>query len=312
MEEFWKNFVNWWAEMGASLYQWLIETPEGASMNLLTRIIIALILLIVGKYLIKLFMRIFRRVSGIKSQVGIDVSVKTFVAAALNLVLNIVLVVFFLLILGVDMTSMATIISSATVAIGLSLQDLISAVASGVVLLRSKHFRTGDYIRIDSSNGTCEGTVSSVGLIASTLETFENQHVVIPNNQVLQGVVTNYSTNPTRRLTVDIDVDYSTDVEQCKKVMQDVIASDKRILKNPTPIVTVYNLAEFSITMRVICYTKRVDYWDVFYDIREKMLLAYRANDISIPFKRIVIENYQGSDAQHAAIKLVEKEHSSK
>ncbi len=307
MEEIWQSFVQWWASLGKSLGEWLILVPEGETMNNLTKFIFALIVLIAGKYLIKIIMKIIRKLAGIKSKVGIDVSVKTFTTAALNLLLNVGIVFIFLLILGVDMTSIATLLSSATVAIGLSLQDLISAFASGIVLLKSKHFHTGDYIKIESSNGTCEGTVSSIGLISSTLETFENQHVVIPNNQVLQGVVTDYSTNPTRRLTVDIDVDYSTDVELCKKVMQDVVAADKRILKTPVPIVAVYNLAEFSITMRTICYAKVVDYWDVFYDIREKMLLAYRANDISIPFKRIVIEDYKGSDAEKTAIRLVEK-----
>lgn len=307
MEELWQAFVAWWANTGAALYKYFLEVPEGDNMNFMTKIILGIVLLIVGKYLLKFIMKIVRKAAGVKSKIGVDVSVKTFSIAALNLILNGALVIIVLLIIGVDMTSLATLLSSATVAIGLSLQDFISAVASGIVLLKSKHFHTGDYIKIDSDRGTCEGTVSSVGLITSTLETFENQHIVIPNNQVLQGIVTNYSTNPTRRLTVDIDVDYSTDVEQCKKVMQEVIAADKRILKNPAPIVAVYNLAEFSITMRTICYTKRVDYWDVFYDIREKMLLAYRANDICIPFKRIVVENYKGSDAEHAAIKLAEK-----
>ena len=301
MNDFWSGFVKWWQDLGASIHDWLLIPPSGETMNLLTRFIIALIVLILGRYLVKIIMRILRRIAGVAKQVNVDVSVKTFTLAVVKTVLNVLVAVFFLMILGVNFTSLAQIVSSSIVAIGLALQDLISAFASGVVLLSTKRFKTGDYIKIDHANGVCEGTVSSVGLLACTLETFENQHIVIANNQVLQGVITNYSVNPTRRLTLDMSVDYSTDIDKCKKVMREVVQSDTRILTSPNPIVAVYAFADSSITMRLICYTKIQDYWDVFYDINEKMLLAYRRNDISIPFNHFVIENYQGSSAQEQA-----------
>lgn len=288
---FWESFIKWWQDLGTSLHDWLLVPNENTNMNFLTRFLLALIVLILGSYLIKLIMKISRKLSGVKTQVGVDVSVKTFSLAVIKLFLNVFLAIIFLLILGVDLTSMATVISSATVAIGLSLQDLISAFASGVVLLKSKHFRTGDYIRIDHSNGSCEGTVSSVGLITCTLETFENQHVVIPNNQVLQGVVTNYSTNPTRRLTLDINVDLNTDVERCKAVMLDVVKNDKRILTSPVPFAALYNFTDYSITMRLVCYTKREVYWDVFYSIKENMLIAYKKNNIKIPVRKFIVQD---------------------
>ena len=301
MNEFWSGFVDWWKSLGASLHDWLLGTPDGQTMNLLTRFIIAVTFLILGRYLVKLLMRIIRKITGVTKKIGMDVSVKTFTVAVIKVVLNLLVGIGFLMILGVNFSSLAQIISSSVVAIGLALQDLISAFASGVVLLTSKRFKTGDYIKIDASNGTCEGTVSSVGLLACTLETFENQHVVIPNNQVLQGVITNYSVNPTRRLTLDIGVDYSTDIEKCKRVMREVVEANHLILTNPNPIIAVFSFNDSSITMRCICYTKLKDYWDVFYDIKEKMLLAYRANDISIPFNHFVIENYVGSSAQQQA-----------
>lgn len=290
---FWESFIKWWQDLGSSIHDWLLVPNENTNMNFLTRFLLALIVLILGSYIIKLIMRIARRLSGVKTQIGVDVSVKTFSLAVLKLFFNVFLAIVFLLILGVDLTSMATVISSATVAIGLSLQDLISAFASGVVLLKAKHFRTGDYIRIDHSNGSCEGTVSSVGLISCTLETFENQHVVIPNNQVLQGVVTNYSTNPTRRLTLDINVDLNTDVAKCKNVMLDVVKKDARILTTPTPYAALYNFTDYSITMRLVCYIKRENYWDVFYSIKENMLLAYKDNGIKIPVRRFIVEENQ-------------------
>lgn len=298
MNEFWSGFVKFWQDLGESLKNYFIDVPEGEDMNVLTRWILALLVLILGRYLIKLIMKIARRISGANNKLGVDVSVKTFTLALVNLLLNVLLAFLFLYIINVNTESVASIVSAVTVAIGLSLQDLISAFFSGLVLLKSKNFRTGDYISVTHEYGSCEGTVSSVGLLVSTLETFENQHVVIPNNKLLQSVIVNYSTNPTRRLIYIVDVDYATDIDKCKKVIYDVVKADKRILTNPAPAVNVADLAEFSIKIRLSCYTKGENFWDVYYDVREKILLAFRANDISIPFRRIVLDTVESKPAE--------------
>ena len=306
MQEFWAGFVQWWSDLGAALYDYFIKIPEDAKLNNLTRLILAVVIAIVGRWVIKLLMKLLRKIAGIKNKIGVDVSVKTFTLALTNAIFNIGLAIIVLMVLQVDFNSFASLFSSAIVAVGLSLQDLISSFAAGLVLLRSKRFKTGDYIHVRHPNGECEGTVSSIGLLTSTMETFRNQHVIIPNNLLMQSVITDYSTNPTRRLDFEIGVDYSTDTAKCKKVIMDVIQADKRILDTPVPVVAVVDLSEFSITVKVICFTKGKDYWDVFYAIRENILLAFRKNDISIPFRRIVMENYVGSDAEHQAIVLKE------
>ena len=274
----------------------------------LTRMVIAICALIVGRILIKLLMKLLRKIFGVSNKIGVDVSVKTFSLSVANVILNIILAIVVLALLKVDFTAVSSVLSAGTVAIGLSLQDLISAFASGVVLLKTKHFKTGDYIYIQHSDGSCEGTVSSVGLIATTMETFDNQHIIIPNNKLVQGTITNYSTNPTRRLVFNVSVDYDTDVALCKRVIQEVIEKDARILKDPKPSIVVSDLGEYSITFSIRGYIKLRDYWDVYFAIREQILLAFRERGIRIPFKRVVVEDYQMSRERiNASISTIDK-----
>ena len=210
----------------------------------------------------------------------------------MNVTLNLILAFIVLRILKIDVSSLAQILSAGTVAIGLSLQNIISACASGIILLKSKHFRTGDYIQVQG-DATAEGTVTSVGVMATTLDTVNGQHVVIPNDQLRKGVITNYSRNPVRRRVVDIGVDYETDTEKCKQVLLDILAKDERVLKDPKPSVYLTDLAEYYINFSVRAYIENKDYWDVYLQFREKVLLAFREQNILIPFRRFVLENYQ-------------------
>ena len=117
--------------------------------------------------------------------------------------------------------------------------------------------------------------------------------MVIPNDQLRKGVITNYSRNPVRRRVVDIGVDYETDTEKCKQVLLDILAKDERVLKDPKPSVYLTDLAEYYINFSVRAYIENKDYWDVYLQFREKVLLAFREQNIQIPFRRFVLENYQ-------------------
>ena len=303
----WESFKNWIIGIGQSISGWFMGIDEDG-LSPLTRMVIAICVLIVGRILIKLLMKLLRKIFGVSNKIGVDVSVKTFSLSVVNVILNIILAIVVLALLKVDFTAVSSVLSAGTVAIGLSLQDLISAFASGVVLLKTKHFKTGDYIHIQHSDGSCEGTVSSVVLIATTMETFGKQHIIIPNNKLVQGTITNYSTNPTRRLVFNVSVDYDTDVALCKQVIQEVIEKDARILKDPKPSIVVSDLGEYSITFSIRGYIKLRDYWDVYFAIREQILLAFRERGIRIPFKRVVVEDYQMSRERiNASISTIEK-----
>lgn len=285
----WNDFCNFWVKLGQEIQNWFVG-QDSSGLNPFSRLIIAICLLIVGRLIIKLLMTILKKAFGITSKISVDISVKTFSLSVMNVLLNIGLAVIVLLVLKVDLTSVSSILSAGTVAIGLSLQDLISAFASGVVLLKTKHFRTGDYISIEHSVGSCEGTVSSIGLIATTLETYDNQHIVVPNNKVLQGVITNYTFNPTRRVVVKVKVHVSTDVAKAREIIADVLKKDERVLTKPSYSIVLSDIDEFSITIATRSYVKNKDYWDVLFYQQEHIILALRDNGIRFPERKIAIE----------------------
>ncbi len=287
----WSKFVQWWNDIANRIGSWFM-TQDEAGINPLTRITVAIIVIIVGRLLVKLIMNILRKTFGVKSKLTVDVSVKTFTLSLLSVLLNLALAFFVLWILKVNLSSFASILSAGTVAVGLSLQDLISSFAAGIVILQTKHFKTGDYISIVHAIGTCEGTVSSVGLITTTLVTVDNQKIIVPNNKISQGVITNYTGVTTRRLVLDIGVDYNTDIDKVRSVILDVFNNDARVLKEPSAYVVVTNLDEYSIKISARCFVRNENYWDCRFQLLENILLAFRANNILIPYKRLVVENY--------------------
>ncbi len=286
----WNDFCNFWVKLGQDIQNWFVKS-DTSGLNPISRLIIAICVLILGRFIVKLFIRILRKIFGINNKLAVDVSVKTFSLSVTNVLLNLGLAVLVLIILKVDLTSLSSIISAGTVAIGLSLQDLISAFASGVVLLKSGYFKTGDYIQVVHAFGTCEGTVSSVGLIATTMETYDNQHVVIPNNKLLQGVITNYTLNPTRRVVMTIAVHVDTDVQKARELILATIAKDGRALQDPTPSVVVDTIDEYSIILSIRCYAKNRDFWDLYFSVREAVLLTMKQNGIRFPEKRIKLDD---------------------
>lgn len=284
--EWWNNFCDFWVRLWNKITTWF-STSDTDGLTPINRLIIAICLIVVGRILIKLFMKLMKKIFGVNKKLGVDVSVKTFSLSVINVILNLALAIFVLLILKVDFTSVSSILSAGTVAIGLSLQDLISAFASGVVLLKSKRFKTGDYIEVVHSDGKCEGIVSSVGLITTTVDTYDNQKVIIPNNKLQQGVITNYSTNPTRRCVIPIKVDIDSDLEKCKMWMMVCAQKDERILADPLPSVVISEVDEKSITVTIRVFTKLKDYWDVYFALRENILLTFRDKGIRLPYQRV-------------------------
>lgn len=291
----WEGFLSWLKESGKKIGDWFL-TSDTNGRNRMTRLILALCILIVCHYLIKIIRRRIKAISGANRKRGVDVSVRSFTIAIVNVGLNLVLAFVVLRILKVDVSSLAQILSAGTVAIGLSLQNIISACASGVILLKSKYFRTGDYILVQGDS-SAEGTVTSVGVRATTLDTVNGQHVIIPNDQLRKSIITNYSRNPVRRRVVDIGVDYDTDTEKCKSILLDLLYKDNRVLKDPKPMVYLTDLAEYYLNFSVRAYVENKDYWDVYLEFREKVLLAFREQNVDIPFRRFVLENYNGHSA---------------
>ena len=216
-----------------------------------------------------------------------DRTIKTFLLSLVKVIANIAIVIIFLLILKVDLTGVAQIFSSAILAVGLSLQDVISNFASGVIILANKPFVVGDYI--DLNNGEAEGTVIDVKFLVTALETVDKQIITVPNKNITGSVVKNYSKNPLRRITLNIGVDYSTNIDKAKNVILNIVKNDNRILEEPNPVVFLTAFNDSSLNLSLRCYVPNSMYWDILFSLNEKILLEFRKNDINIPFNRLVV-----------------------
>ena len=259
-------------------------TPDASGLNYLTRILIVVGIIVVAWLLIKLVTIILKKIMGIKKKgPDIDVSAKFFVVEIIKVFLWIGVAFIVLAILKIEITGIAGITSAVTVALGLALQDLISCFASGVLILQQQFIVTGDFISVHNSFGTCEGTVTKIHLFFTYLKTPAGQQVTVPNNNMTKAVITNYTRLGTRRIDYDVGVAYDSDIAVVKEAMLSVLDGDERILRDQDITAYAYELGHYAVGMRLRCWVKFEDYWPVYNELSEKILLAFRERGIHIP-----------------------------
>jgi len=182
--------------------------------------------------------------------------------------------------LGVEMTSVIAVLGAAGLAVGLALQGSLANFASGVLLLVFKPFRVGDFVEI----GGAKGTVQAIHIFNTVINAPDNIRIIVPNAQVTGGSILNYTVNGTRRVDLVASISYNDDIKKAKRVIENVLAQDKRILAEPTPQVVVGEMAESSINFFVRPWTKVADYWDVYFDLTENLKTAIEEHGMTIPF----------------------------
>ena len=182
--------------------------------------------------------------------------------------------------LGVQTTAAAAIIGGSALALGLSLQGQIASVASGVMLIFFRPMRKGDFVECAGQMGT----VVSVKIVNTLLVTTNNQEITIPNNQVWNSPITNYSARPTRRMDLTVSISYDDDIDKAKQILRDIIAADERVLKEPAPNVAVGAMGESSIDILFRPWFKTPDYWGGYWDMVETIKKRFDAEKITIPF----------------------------
>lgn len=290
---FWQSIWDGIQKAFKSLGEFWLGSQEGST-PFIANFLLAIIVLVLGVFLIKLILRILKKIFKIDKKIIKEQTVKNFVINTIKVVLYVALFFLILVILRVDLSGVAQIFSSAILAVGLALQDVISNFASGIIILTSKPFIIGDYVNI--GNGKCEGTIVNVKFLVTCIETVDKQLVTIPNKSITGDVIMNYTRNPLRRLKIDIGVDYSTNIEKAKEVLTNVAVSDNRVLENPAPVTYIVGFGASSIDLSLRCYVPNEIYWNVLFDLNEKILLAFNENNISIPFNRLVVSSLNNAN----------------
>jgi len=277
------NANNPWVDFWTSVGNFFLA-KDGYGVNYLTRILIAIAIIVLGWLLIRFIGFLLKKAFGIKKKgPEIDVSAKFFIVNIIKIALWLGVAFIVVWILRIDTTGIAGVTSAITVAIGLSLQDLIGCFASGIVILQQKHIVTGDYISVSNGLGTAEGTVTKIHFFMTYLKTPNGQEVTIPNNNMQKAIVTNYTRLGKRRMDYDVGVSYNSDIALVKKVLTDLVKDDTRRLKDEDLNVYVYELGPYAVGVRIRLWTKFDEYWSLYNELSEKVLLACRKNNIYIP-----------------------------
>lgn len=243
----------------------------------LPSVIAALLILILGLWVIKL---IVGRIRKVMEKREVDPGVRGFALSILGVVLKILLFIVIITKLGVETTSFAAILAAAGLAIGLALQGSLSNFAGGVLIIILKPFRVGDFIDAQGESGT----VTEITIFYTFLTTPNNQRIVIPNGQLSNNKVTNYSYEPTRRNVMTVGISYDSDIKTARKVLLDILKADERVLKDPAPVVFVGGLGDNSVDLSVRFWANQADYWGVHFDTIEKLKVELEANGVSFPF----------------------------
>jgi len=248
----------------------LIEKGPGIIMSLLT--------LIIGWWIINVITKVFKRALT-KSKSDIS-NISIFLSKFINVTLKIMLLVSVASMIGIETTSFIAVIGAAGLAVGMALQGSLANFAGGILIILFRPYKVGDFI--EGTGGT--GTVARIDLLHTVLVTPDNKEITIPNAQLSNNSIVNYSMNDTRRLDFNIGISYGTDIKKARKIAIDTLAEDSRILTDPAPIAVITSLDDSSINLSTRVWVKPSDYWDVFFEYLEKIKEAFGANDIEIPF----------------------------
>lgn len=244
------------------------------------KIIIALLILLIGFKIARFITKKIINSQGFKK---LDSSVYSFLNALILVMLYTIVIVTAALIAGVPATSFIAILGTAGVALGLALQGAFSNLAGGIMLLIFRPFNVGDYIEADGLSGS----VKAISIFYTVLVTPDNKHVTIPNGNLMNSSITNYSAEPTRRLDIVFSVSYDSDIEKVKSIILETVNSHEAALKDPAPAARISNHTQNSLefTLRVWC--RREDFWALKFDLLENTKKAFDQNGIVIPYQQI-------------------------
>ena len=243
-------------------------------------LIIAVIIYIVGRKLIKLATRILEKFLG---RTGIDAGVSTFLVSMARVLLYVVLAFVIVGQLGVNTASIVTLLGTAGIAIGMSLQGSLSNVAGGILILLMRPFRVGDYV----STSYGDGTVKMIGLVYTVITTVDNRALTIPNGALSNSAVFNANATPERRLDLSVGISYDSDIALAKRIMEEVYRECPGFLPGKDLSVHVSGLEDSSVTIEGFGWVRGSEYLKSKWYVLEEVKLRYDAAGITIPFPQV-------------------------
>jgi small conductance mechanosensitive channel len=242
-------------------------------LKVLGGLVVFVIGLMVAKSVRKGLVRLFDRTE-------MDVTLEKFLASLVYYLILAVVVVAALGMIGVQTASVLAMLGAAGLAVGLALQGTLSNVAAGVMLLLFRPFKVGDFVDV----GGTAGTVDSIGLFATVLNTPDNVRIVVPNSGIYGGTIKNFSFNPIRRNDMVVGVSYDDDLQVAMDTIKGILDADERVLKDPAYQVAVSEMADSSVNFVVRPWCNTADYWALRFDLTRTFKEQLEAAGCSIPY----------------------------
>ncbi len=253
-------------------------------------LIAAIIILIVGRIAVGFVVRAIR--IGMRKN-GIDKTLETFICNLVKWALMIVVIIAAISQLGIQTTSFVAIFGAAGLAVGLALQGSLSNFAAGVLIVLFRPYKAGDWIEAAG----IAGAVEQVQILTTVLRTGDNKRVIVPNSQIMNSVITNYSANDTRRIDLVIGVGYDDDLDKTRRVLEEIVAADERVLKEPAPQIAVSELGASSVDFVVRPWVSTPDYWGTRFDLTETIKKRFDQEGISIPYPQQDVHLHKAADS---------------
>jgi len=269
-------------------YDWnqLLDLLQTKGIDFGINVIIALAIFYFGKMFISLAVRGLRNVM---RRQEVDKTLETFVTNLVRMVLLVVVVIAAIGQLGIETTSFIAIFGAAGLAVGLALQGSLSNFAAGVLIVLFRPYRVGDFVEAAGISGSVE----KVQILTTVLKTGDNKQIIVPNGQIMDSIITNYSANDKRRVDMVVGVSYGDDLDKVRSTIEELVAADERILPEPACTIAVSALADSSVNFVVRPWVKTADYWGVMFDLTEAIKKRFDKEGISFPFPQRDVHLYK-------------------
>lgn len=262
--------------------QTYIDELPGKLLAMGVKVILTFVIVIIGVQLIKILRKAIRKaLETAKVEKGVIQFTDSLVKSALTILLVLWVAVNF----GVEATSIAALISSVSIAIGLALQGSLSNFAGGILILLLKPFKVGDYIKEDTHNN--EGTVKEISLFYTKLLSYDNKTIVLPNGMLANSSMVNFSDEGKRRLDLRVSISYKSDIKKAKDVIMEVIDNSDMVLSELQKIVFVSDLNDSGVLLGIRCFANADQYFKTRWSLLEDIKYALDENNIEIPYPQM-------------------------
>lgn len=250
------------------------------------KLVLAIVTLIIGLWIIGM---IVKSTNKLMKKRETDESLRSFLLSLLAILLKAMLVISVAGMVGIEMTSFIAVLGAAGLAVGMALSGTLQNFAGGVMILIFKPFKVGDFVEAQGY----AGVIKEIQIFNTIMKTGDNKTIIIPNAPLSTGSMVNYSTEENRRVDFIFGIGYEDDIDKTKEVLNRLIESENRIMKEPAPFIAVKELADSSVNFVVRTWVKAGDYWPVYFDMTEKVKKEFDKEGISIPYPQTDVHLHQ-------------------